>query len=347
LRRVWRDATTLQLGLDPELAVVIGGVVASTARLIDDIDGTHDAAGLRASAADLGLDDDVADRLVSMLSAASVLDDGASDAGPLAALSLPERERLAPDLASASLVSGSGDAGLSMLGRRQAATVVILGAGRVGAAAAALLAAAGVGHVVVDDPLLATPDDCAPGGIEADDVGATRAQAARRAIHRVSASTSTDELDGVAPDVVVLAPVGSLDTDRVDDLVRAGVPHLLAAVREVTGVVGPFVFPGASACRRCLDLHRCDRDPGWPMVAAQLSTDPRGFRPAACDVVLAGQVASICAAQVLHHLDGGYPATRNGTLEIRLPDWRVRRRTWPPHPSCGCHWPHADPVAKA
>jgi bacteriocin biosynthesis cyclodehydratase domain-containing protein len=331
--------------LDPELAVVISGVAPSTARLIDEIDGTRDAAGLRASAADLGLDDGVADQLVSLLAAAFVLDDGASDARPLAALPLVERERLAPDLASASLVSGSGDAGLSTLVERQAATVVVLGGGRLGATTATLLAAAGVGHVVVEDAVVTTAADCAPGGTGPDDVGATREQAAHRAIHRVSSSTSTDPLGGAPPDVVVLAPTGPLDIDRVDDLVRGSVPHLLTAVREVTGVVGPFVYPGASACRRCLDLHRRDRDPGWPVIAAQLSTDSRRYRPAACDVVLASQIASICAAQVLQHLDGGYPTTRNGTLEIRLPDWRVRRRSWQPHPSCGCHWPAADPTA--
>jgi hypothetical protein len=30
------------------------------------------------------------------------------------------------------------------------------------------------------------------------------------------------------------------------------------------------------------------------------------------------------------------PATANGTLELVLPDWRWRRRTWRPHPACTC-----------
>ena len=81
------------------------------------------------------------------------------------------------------------------------------------------------------------------------------------------------------------------------------------------------------------------------MIAAQLATEARRDRGAACDVVLAHQVAGICAGQALGHLDGGAGglATRNGTLEMRMPDWRVRRRSWPPHPDCGCHWPATDP----
>jgi hypothetical protein len=53
---------------------------------------------------------------------------------------------------------------------------------------------------------------------------------------------------------------------------------------------------------------------------------------------LATLAASITALQVLAFIDGGDPATRNGTLEIALPDWRVRRRSWRAHPSCGCCW---------
>src|SRR3712207_7110553 len=55
------------------------------------------------------------------------------------------------------------------------------------------------------------------------------------------------------------------------DLQRRGVPHLVATVRGETGVVGPLVVPGATGCLRCADLHRRDRDPRWPALAAQLT----------------------------------------------------------------------------
>jgi hypothetical protein len=359
LRRVWRDATTLQLGLDPDRAIVLSGVTPSTALLLEQFDGTRDVDGLRASADVLGLGAGTADRLVALLAGASVLDDAASDAGPLRALALAERERLAPDLAAASLVSGDGSAGLSTISRRQAATVLIIGAGRVGSAVAALLAAAGIGRIAVEDAGITSQADRSPGGIDAADVGISRADAAMRAAHRASSSVVTishpDSLGSRSAGLVILALNGPSHIDRLDNLMRAGTPHLLTTVRETTGTVGPFVFPGASACRRCLDLHRRDRDPSWPVIAAQLATEARRARPAACDVVLASQVASICASQALQYLDGGagpaadhpHPASRNGTLEVRLTDWRVRRRSWPPHPACGCHWPAADPAAHA
>jgi hypothetical protein len=340
LRRVWRDPTTLQIGVHHDRAIVVGGVGEQTARLVAAFDGAHDATALRLMAGALGLDESIVDRLVSMLADAAVLDDAAADAGPLAALSRPERDRLAPDLASISLVSGHLDGGLSTISRRQAASVGIVGGGRVGGAVATLLAAAGVGHLVVDDPSTCQPADCGPAGPAVADTGATRAQAAHAAVHRVSQSTRTTALRPSEQfDVVVLASAGAFDSAIADELIRSGVPHVRVIVREAIAVIGPFVVPGATACLRCLDLHRCDRDAAWPLIAAQLAADCARSFVDACDIVLATLAASLCALQVLVFIDGGQPATRDGTLEIALPDWRVRRCTWWVHPLCGCSWP--------
>ena len=46
--------------------------------------------------------------------------------------------------------------------------------------------------------------------------------------------------------------------------------------------------------------------------------------------------AALACAQALALIDraGAEPVTVNGTLEVVLPDWQWRRRTWPPHPAC-------------
>ncbi|MGH8889140.1 MAG: thiamine biosynthesis protein ThiF [Acidothermaceae bacterium] len=363
LRRLWRDPTTLQIGIHPERALVLGGVGNRTAELMAAIDGTRDDADLRATARRLGLDAGVADQLLRLLLDASVVDDAAVSPIPLAGLSHLERDRLAPDLASISVVSGRLDGGIQTIGRRQRATVAVFGASRVGTTIATLLAAAGVGHIVVDDHAPCRPADCAPAGSSTSDTGATRSQAAHAAIHRASGSVRTSALPpSKRADVAVLAPAGSLAPQFAEDLMRSGTPHLFAAVRETTGVVGPFVVPGATACLRCLDLHRADRDPAWPMIAAQLATEGRRPSVNACDVVLATLVASIAAQQVLTAVDtlgdvvsAPDPArtwaqtaalpSHDGTLEITLPDWRIRRRGWILHPACGCRWPDPSEVA--
>src|SRR5213078_4215301 len=95
------------------------------------------------------------------------------------------------------------------------------------------------------------------------------------------------------------------------------IPHLVAEVRAEVGVVGPLVFPGVSACLRCLDLTRSDRDPGWPALAVQLDSAHRAVAP--CDSSLALAVAAQTALQALAFVDGApLPSTLGGTLELVL-----------------------------
>jgi hypothetical protein len=339
LRRVWRDASTLQLGVDPGHAVVISGLDARCARLVDALDGTREHSDVLATAHRLGVEPNRASELLRLLERSGVLDDAAADRRALAALSQGDRDRLAPDLAAASLVHGTEDGGAAVLTRRRTAAVAVHGAGRVGAAITTLLAASGVGTLVVEDPGIAAAADVTPAGPSSQDVGASRADAAMRAARRSAPGVRRALPRGRSdPDLVVLSPERQSLGDLPDRLVRGGVVHLFAGVRDVIGVVGPLVLPGRSSCARCHDLHRADRDPAWPSVAAQL-TDATRQRVAACDVVLATAVAAQAAAQVLAYLDGDpRPPAVNGTIEIAQVDGRTRRRGWTIHPLCGCGW---------
>lgn len=124
-----------------------------------------------------------------------------------------------------------------------------------------------------------------------------------------------------------------------DRLLLAGVAHLVAETYETLGSVGPLVVPGRGPCLRCLDLHRRDRDPRWPVVAAQL-TGPASV-PVSSDTVLAATVAAHAALAAVAHLDDpAAPSPLEGTLtEVRLPDGGLRRRRFAAHPACGCAWP--------
>ena len=111
-------------------------------------------------------------------------------------------------------------------------------------------------------------------------------------------------------------------------------PHLVAAVRGDTGIVGPLVVPGVTGCLHCGDLHRRDADPGWPWLAAQLTaTEP----PPSGATVTCLLTAATAALQVLAYLDGtGTPSVAGATLEIRPPDLVPEFRSWPVHNACGC-----------
>jgi hypothetical protein len=343
LRRVWRDGSTLQLGIDPARAVVISGLDPASARVLESLDGSRDLRGLTVGAARLGVDAARLRELLGLLSRAGVLEDAATGHRALAGVSRPERDRLAPDLAAASLVRRGVLTGFDVLDRPQRQVVHVVGAGRVGASVVALLAAAGVGALVVEDAGTTQPVDVAPAAGSLDDVGARRQDVALRAARRTAPSIrSTLPAGRAAADLAVLATGPGTDLRTADRLLRAGVPHLIARVRETTGVVGPLVLPGRSSCQRCHDLHRTDRDPAWPRIAAQLSGAARS-RAAPCDTVLATAVAAHAALQVLAYLDGDpAPPAVDGTLEIAQADGSVRRRSWAAHPACGCAWGRQD-----
>jgi len=136
------------------------------------------------------------------------------------------------------------------------------------------------------------------------------------------------------PDLVVL--IGHPGPAEIIELQRQRLAHLAVCVSEAIGVVGPLVRPGRTACLRCLDLARAERDPAWPLILAQLPADR--MDATASDGVLATAVAAQAAAQAVAFADRSElaAATADGTLELALPAWQWRRRTWRPHQACTC-----------
>lgn len=341
LRRLWRSDAVLQLGADPENGVVLDGVTESAVNVLSLLDGKRDRRQVVAAAATSGAPEADVRALLDLLRSVAVLDDANARPQRLTAL---ERARLEPDLATLTLLTTQPGDGVACLERRRAASVLVIGAGRVGSLVAALLGAAGVGHIAIRDTRLAEPSDAVPGGVTPRDDGQPRALAAMDAARRAGAASVDGALrppssgDCSGADFAVLATDGAFTApaEVVDVLGAVGLPYLVTGVRETYGVVGPLVIPGRSSCPRCHDLHRAERDPCWPMLAAQLAAEPRDGT-VACDVTLAAGVAALSAGQVLAHLIGpGLTRAVDATLELRLPEWTVRRRVWTPHPECAC-----------
>jgi hypothetical protein len=347
LATLWRDEHTLQLGADPGRAVVLTGVTAQRAAFLGRLDGSLTSAEAVQAAASDGVPVAEAKKLLDLLLDRGALVDGASRHASLTELSAAERDRLAPDLAAWSLREPSApQASARTFARRRQAVVGVHGAGRVGAALVGLLAAAGVGRIAVTDPRPVRGYDVAPGGAGPADVDQPRAQAALAAARTVAPALRSGLDGGRQPDLQLLCPDGPCaQPGRAAELGAQAVPHLVATTYEWVGVVGPFVFPGRTPCLRCLDLHRVDRDPQWPLVAAQAAQRGRPLAGstvvAACDVVLATTVAAHAALAALAYLDEPSADSwlAGALLELRPPLAVPRRRSWDAHPACGCAWP--------
>jgi len=309
---VWRDRDTIQIGVDPRRAVALTGVGAAAA-MIGLLDGSRDRVQVVSAAVQLGIPAQLAERMLELLAAAGALVD--FPAALLRALPAELRPQLLPELAAASLAGLDADGGAQVLTRRAAAAVHVCGAGRIPAAIADVLTASGVAAIV-------TP--------EADGV-----------VSRASGGQAPVPALVILPDY---HPAGHPLPQPADQLRRDGVAHLAVSAGEAIGTVGPLVRPGISACLRCVDLGRAERDPAWPLIRAQLSG--RQPQPLACDAALAAAVAAQAAAQALQFIDrptAPGPA-ENATLELVQPGWQWRRRSWPPHPACTCRASEADQV---
>lgn len=246
---------------------------------------------------------------------------------------MPPQPRLATELAALSTYAGQGAA--ELLEMRQQNSVSILGTGRAGPHIAAILSAAGVGRVHVVETSPTRLRHAVPGGVTPRDEGTPLAIAAQQAVTRVAPEADSMPAPISEPiDLVVLADDEPIDTERRDALHARGCVHLLVRLAGDHGIVGPLVIPGLTSCLRCADLHRLDRDPAWTALAAQLCVPHRASGNS--EVAMATVIAGMAAQQALDFLDGGYPDSVEGTLEMYRPDYRVRRRSWPAHPACEC-----------
>ncbi|MEU7578055.1 TOMM precursor leader peptide-binding protein [Streptomyces sp. NPDC041068] len=346
LRRGWRDLSTVQFGVAPAHALVLGPMDTATSSFLTLLDGTRGLPLLREEARRMGLPEGHVDKLMDELSRAGLLDD--STGGGPAADSLRGRsdlmDRLRADLASLSLLSPEPAGAIAKVAARRAMRVRVQGAGRVGAVVASVLAGAGVGRVDVLDGGHVEPWDVAPGGLPAESIGERRDTTARRIVRQSAPGRPprkpSEPEDEAGLSLLIIAPRDGLDAyapapAAADDLLASGIPHLYAGVIEGTGVVGPLVLPGTTACAGCLFRQRADRDPTWPRMLAQWRSGHA--RPApACDLALSTSVAGLAAGHALAFLDGATSPCAGARWEASVPgfDWRSRP-VWP-HPSCPC-----------
>lgn len=349
LPRLWRDARTLQLGVGPLHAVLLRDVTSAERALMSLLDGSRDVDRIVDAAAEIGLDRADVDTLLRSLTDADALDDAAADLPPM---SENRRQQLEPELLTLQLLHAAPGAAARVLTRRQSAHVVVHGGSRLGAMVATLLAASGVGAVTCVDDAPLRQADLTPAAVR-DMRSGSRGDAVASVVASMTAQWRHGEVEEAATgrrgrrkprvtaatsqpvSIGVVASVGGFP--RVEHVVaNRELPHLYVDVCETTATIGPLVLPGETACLRCLQLHRGDRDSGWPMVAAQLAA--RGHRVDPCALALATVAAALATTHVLSWIDDpALPvASADGVAEFGLHDGRLRRRSVTAHPACGC-----------
>jgi bacteriocin biosynthesis cyclodehydratase domain-containing protein len=301
-------------------------------RLLDLLDGTRTESSVLREAGRHGIAANEAAAMLATLQRAGVL----ADAHTLRPAGLPDATRRRLDLETSALALRGCDqvpAPAATIRRRVTAQVLVTGASRLAVPIACALAAAGVGHLDPHVSGVTRLADTIPGGLLPTDAHRPRKVAAAEAIRRAAPDVTLGPMRPSRASFAVL--VGYSAPAALTALTYGSrlVAHLAVTVRDGTVVVGPLVRPGETPCLNCLDQHRHDRDPGWHLVAAQLSTGPDAAEPLATTTALAA--TAFAAAEVLAHIDGTQPETLGVTVEISE-SGRWSRRRWSPHPRCDC-----------
>jgi bacteriocin biosynthesis cyclodehydratase domain-containing protein len=142
--------------------------------------------------------------------------------------------------------------------------------------------------------------------------------------------------------VGIAVGVGEPDRTLLDRWLQRGLPHLVVRLTEGRVLLGPFVDPGRTACLRCLDAHRTDEDPDWPLLvqqyAAQLDSGRADGVPEPVDPALAALAVGWAVRDVATFVEGHRPTTWSTTVLLSERLEELGTMPWLRHPECGCSW---------
>ncbi|MET9266055.1 ThiF family adenylyltransferase [Amycolatopsis sp. NPDC004079] len=313
-----RDGNEIQFGLDPRHGIIANGLPAPIVDSVRRLDGRR---GLEDILLAVGEHRDQFHLLLKQLAALGLVTEAAKKSAKRVETGLwsLRARHYQPALTD----------------RRWQSLIAVHGSGRIAVAVAALLAASGVGHLDIRASGRVNEADLGSGFTPAE-LGQPRQRAIRTVVARVAPDVTTARNQRRLPDLVLLTDTLVPPPEEVAELVDSATSHLPVRVWEGTGIVGPLVVPGRSACLRCCDLHRTDADLSWPRIATQLV----GRIPRA-DLGAVHACASLAVAQAMRLLSPSEtpPPAWNATLEIDNFDGKLHRKDWEPHPDCGCGAP--------
>ena len=200
-------------------------------------------------------------------------------------------------------------------------------------------------QIGIDSPLVALVPNTAPVRALLDALVSGRqprsfsAEAQRALIKMREARLIVPEAKIDARPVEFVESDGPVRRELIDELMRADRVHLTLASGPEGWTLGPFTVPGRSACLRCVDAARSERDPKRSLIVQQgRSIDPIAPHAKAIAMALAERDLAAWAA-------GARPLTFNATVTVPLgPEGASEAATlpfeerWRPHAHCGCTW---------
>lgn len=136
--------------------------------------------------------------------------------------------------------------------------------------------------------------------------------------------------------LVVLCATDAIAPDQGRPWQAAGVPQLPVVLRDHELAIGPLIRPGESACLRCLDLHRRDRDRAWPSILTQIASPTTELNREIHASPAHGAVVAALVSMITLECLNSAESVLGTSWHVSLPLPEVCTRRWDPHPACDC-----------
>jgi|GEM_PF-1027037 len=341
----WRNATTLQIGLSPDPAVLIQNATSRTLSNINSMDGVRTLDEIRARfEKDHSIESPHEPKFEEVLQALNavhaLVDADGQEGDPY--LHKEFRERLLWQTNTQDLLRPTPDSGFLETQARKNAYVAVNGADPLALATAHLLALIGVGRVVIDTPdhlrYKLMPQTYVGLGPSWSRIGEPVILATREMLTELNCKVTRPR--GLAEPNFEIFSSWPQKSER--DRVHAhSTPYLMLESAGVSANIGPLVLPGQSPCARCVEISNSRNDPYWPGIVTQVSSKPNGATDGLVDPAVIAWAASMAVMSVSAALSGeGRLASSNPLigqrLLLRCPGPNMRQVTFDLEPDCGC-----------
>ncbi len=247
------------------------------------------------------------------------------------------KSKIRPELALTTWNSQVSDGGVGLVSARQAQTINIYGSTRVAMMLYEILLSSGLSQtslIIPDEHRAIADTDTCVGFLHSYDVGGSLQNRICEVRPDLSLFPLNPSSDNKSKAIAIC--VGPPQPELLQEWMSECIPHIFIEDPECASItIGPFVIPGVTPCWRCTVLTQDDEHLAWTEVQWQRRITP----PAETPVSVSYYIAGLIALEILRFIDTGQSDFLGSTLRI---DYRkaidTARRTFSPHPACGCHW---------
>ena len=197
------------------------------------------------------------------------------------------------------------------------------------------LAAAGVGRLLTTDTERVSEHDTSALGYRRDQVGNTRLKAINELLRERPGDTAVQNFDSLTPakrrhELRVLIAQNAMPQRSYRELLKTKTPHIGVFFGTEWVAVSPRIL--SNPCLGCLDRHRADADPAWPMIASQLIGRIDYLEDARSSLFAAAMVVG----EILRAIDTPNEGADFVGHRLNVASGRVEPWSWEAHPSCEC-----------